>query len=180
MRQCGYFHQIPLSKNNGWRLAKAVNPEGVPVYFIRHATAIAVATATPDVTATRVLPNINSCAIAAIKDVKPPTSATMPMRAIVDRFFCSLMCFPLRRFVGRRGARNQIVTALYANVRCSEHAQARQSSLPVLSPNFSTGAPAFSSMPNSRLLSGVSFGYTTWRLPLTCPAPPPARTIGRS
>jgi hypothetical protein len=171
MRQCGYFHQIPLSTNNGWRLAKAVNPEGVPVYFIRHATAIAVATATPDVTATRVVPNINSCAIAAIKDVKPPTSATMPMRAIVDRFFCSLMCFPLRMFVDRRGARNQIVSA---------HAQARQSSLPVLSPNFSTGAPAFSSMPNSRLLSGVSFGYTTWRLPLTCPAPPPARTIGRS
>src|SRR5262245_31033761 len=69
---------------------------------------------------------------------------------------------------------------VFSPVGCCEHAQARQSSLPVLSPNFSTGAPAFSSMLNSRLLSGVSFGYTTWRLPLACPAPPPARTIGRS
>src|SRR5262249_41123366 len=56
----------------------------------------------------------------------------------------------------------------------------RQSSLPVLSPNFSTGTPALSSMLSNKLLSGVSLGNLRWRLPLTWPAPPPARTIGRS
>jgi hypothetical protein len=84
----------------------------MPVYFIRHATNIEAAKATAVVTTTRVFPSIACCAIAVMKAAKKATSVTMPTRTIGDRLFCSLMRFPLRRFVDRRIARNQIVSAL--------------------------------------------------------------------
>src|SRR5262245_27786808 len=97
--QCGSaptFISFPCLQKIESVLQKQSKRKGAHVYFIRNTTTIETATAIPVVTATCVFPNINCCAIAVIRDVKPATSATMTIRAIVDRLFCSLMRSPLK------------------------------------------------------------------------------------